>query len=403
MTIQLPTLKDAGNLRGKRVLLRLNLDLPVENGELRDTHRIDSADKTIRYLQEQGAKTLIIGHTGRDPKETLRPAFDYLKQSFPIQFADTPAGAKVEMASLAEGSFLLLENLRSFPGETKNDPAFAQELASLADMYVNEAFAVSHREHASIVGIPKLLPSFAGFVFAEEVENLSKAFSPEHPMLVILGGAKFETKTPLIEKFLDIADDIFVCGALANDIYCTRGYETGVSLTSACTISSRILESPKVHVPSDVIVRTASGNVAKPNPLDSVALGRPDSPGLARSAESGSREKGADAVGKEEKIVDAGSDALADLRVYVERAKFVLWNGPLGEYEAGFDQGTTALAQLLAECSAETIIGGGDSLAIVAKLGLLERFSFVSTSGGAMLEFLANETLPGIEALLKKK
>ncbi len=372
--MSLPFLKDVGNLRGKRVLLRLNLDLPVLNGALRDTHRIDSVKKTLGFLKEQKAKTFIVGHTGRNPKETLRPAFEYLKKTLPIEFAQTFEGAKKMLAELPDGKFILLENLRSFPGEMANDQEFAKELASLADLYVNEAFAVSHREHASIVGVPKLLPSYAGFVFAEEVEHLSKAFSPAHPALLILGGAKFETKTPLIERFLDIADNVYIGGALANDIYRARGYEVGVSLVSNCEIGPRLLENPKLHVPSDIIARTD---------LESV-------------------EKGADNVGKTEKIVDIGSGGIADLRVLVEKAAFVLWNGPLGEYEAGFDQGTIALAQELAECDAETIIGGGDSIAVVSKLGLLPRFSFVSTGGGAMLEFLANETLPGIEALLKR-
>ncbi len=370
MSPQLPLLKDI-DVRGKRVLLRLNLDLPVENGVPRDTYRIDSASKTLEFLRDQKAKTLIIGHVGRDPQESLRPVFEYLKKSFPVSFISTLEEAQQRIPSLEAGSFLLLENVRSFSGETKNDPTFAKELASLADLYVNEAFAVSHREHASIVGIPKLLPSYAGFVFADEVEHLSKAFSPEHPMLVVLGGAKFETKTPLIEKFLPIADDIYVCGALANDIYCARGYETGVSLVSECAISPKLLGNQKIRVPSDVIVRKLSGSF----------------------------EKNADAVEKGEKIVDAGRNALDDMRTLVENAKFVLWNGPLGEYEAGFEQGTIELAQMLAECDAETVIGGGDSLAVVSKLGLLERFSFVSTGGGAMLEFLANGTLPGISAL----
>lgn len=367
----LPSLKDAGDLRGKRVLLRLNLDLPVEGGVLQDTHRIDRARQTLDFLQAKGAKTIIISHIGRAPEETLRPIFEHLKKSIPLEFVTTLADAKERSQHMKEGTFLMLENLRGFAGETKNDAAFAQELASLGDIYVNEAFAVSHREHASIVGVPKLLPSYAGFVFREEVENLSKAFSPAHPALLILGGAKFETKTPLIERFLDIADNIYVCGALANDIYRARGYETGVSLVSNCTLSPRLLESPKVHIPQDVIVRAASGTI----------------------------EKGADSVEKSEKIVDAGSDALSDIRALVEKSAFVLWNGPLGEYESGFDAGTIALAQMLAECDAETIIGGGDSLAVLSKLGLMERFSFVSTGGGAMLEFLANETLPGIEAL----
>ncbi|KKW12886.1 MAG: Phosphoglycerate kinase [Parcubacteria group bacterium GW2011_GWA2_49_9] len=370
MSPHLPLLKDA-DVRGKRVLLRLNLDLPVENDILVDTYRIDSAGKTLAFLRDHKARTLIIGHVGRDPQESLRPIFEYLKKNFPVSFVSTLEEAKEAMASLQEGSFLLLENLRSFSGETKNAPVFTRELASLGDIYVNEAFAVSHREHTSIVGIPTLLPCYAGFVFADEVEHLSKAFSPEHPMLVVLGGAKFETKTPLIEKFLPIADDIYVCGALANDIYCARGYETGVSLVSECAISPRLLENQKMHVPSDVIARKLSGSFAK----------------------------NADAVERDEKIVDAGPNALDNIRALVEKAKFVLWNGPLGEYEAGFEQGTIELAQALAECDAETIIGGGDSLAVVSKLGLLERFSFVSTGGGAMLEFLANGTLPGIEAL----
>ena len=369
----LSTLKDTDNLKGKRVLLRLDLDAPVEAGKLRDAHRIESAKKSLIYLREQGAKTVIVGHLGRNPGESLAPVFEYLKTFIPVLFVKTLAEAQEKSASLGEGKFLLLENLRSFPGEVKNDPVFAKELASLGDLFVNEAFAVSHREHASIVGVPKLLPSFAGIVFAEEVRNLSKAFSPEHPALVILGGAKFETKTPLIERFLGIADDIYVCGALANDIYKARGYETGTSLVSSCEISPAIFENPKIHVPADVIARTASGSATK----------------------------GMDAVDKGEKIVDAGPNALDDIRALAGKAKFVLWNGPLGEYEAGFDAGTIALAQMLAECDAETIIGGGDSLAVVSKLGLLERFSFVSTGGGAMLEFLANETLPGIEALKK--
>src|SRR3989338_5460150 len=170
MSPHLPLLKDA-DVRGKRVLLRLNLDLPVENDILVDTYRIDSAGKTLAFLRDHKARTLIIGHVGRDPQESLRPIFEYLKKNFPVSFVSTLEEAKEAMASLQEGSFLLLENLRSFSGETKNAPVFTRELAALADVYVNEAFAVSHREHTSIVGIPTLLPCYAGFVFADEVEH----------------------------------------------------------------------------------------------------------------------------------------------------------------------------------------------------------------------------------------
>ncbi len=370
MSFKPPLLKDAA-VRGKRVLLRLDLDMPLVNGVLRDTYRIERALKTLQFLRAQGAKTLIVSHIGRNPTETLQPVYEYLKTLIPLRFVSTLSEAKKEMQNLHEGEFLLLENLRGFEGETENAPAFAKELAALGDIFVNEAFAVSHRSHASIVGVPRLLPHYVGFVFSEEVEQLSKAFSPAHPALVILGGAKFETKTPLVEKFLTIADTVFVCGALANDIYKARGYETGTSLVSLPLPPAFLRANPKLQVPVDVIARGAGG----------------------------SKNKSADTVFSDEKIVDAGTETLADLRALIERAKFVLWNGPLGEYESGFDAGTIALAEMLAESDAETIIGGGDLLAVVSKLGLLERFSFVSTGGGAMLEFLANGTLPGIEAL----
>ena len=370
----LPLLQDAGNLRGKRVLLRLDLDLSVENGVPRDTFRLERAGRTLRFLKERGARTLIIGHIGRKREETLQPVFEQVQRIVPAEFAATLVEAKAKMSNAQNGGFVMLENVRSFLGETENDPSFARELAALADVYVNEAFAVSRREHASIVGIPPLLKSFAGFTFTEEVEHLSRVFSPAHPALLVLGGAKFETKIPIIERFLTIADTIYIGGALANDIYRARGYEVGVSLVSDFTINQALLDNSKLHVPSDVIVHTASENI----------------------------EKSADNVGKTEKIVDAGSGALADVRALVGKAAFVIWNGPLGLYEEGFDAGTIALAQALAECDAETIIGGGDSIVVVSKLGLLPRFSFVSTGGGAMLEFLAKQTLPGIAALLKK-
>lgn len=372
--MNLPLLKDAGDLRGKRVFLAIDLNLPIQGGKVVDAYRVERSRKTLEFLEKSGARTLLVSHRTEEAA-SLHPVLDYLRTQYPVVFAKSLPEARSMLAQAADGSFVLLENIRKIGGEKekKNDAVFAKELASLVAMFVNEAFAVSHRKHASIVGVPKFLPSFAGFLFAEEVENLSKAFSPEHPALVILGGAKFETKMPLIKKFLEIADTVYVCGALANDVYKARGYEVGVSLVSDYTIEDSLLASPKLLVPSDVVVRAAGG----------------------------SKEKGSDAVERGEKIVDAGSDALADLRALVEKAKFVLWNGPLGEYEAGFEQGTVALAQELAECDAETIIGGGDSLAVVSKLGLLERFSFVSTGGGAMLEFLADGTLPGIEALLK--
>lgn len=369
--MNLPFLRDAGNLRGKRVLLRLDLNVPIQKGVVVNAYRIERVSKTLQFLKDARARTLIVSHLESAETKSLRPVFKFLSRSLPLIFAENMAEARKRLAEAEEGTFVLLENIRRWDGEKSNDPAFAKELASLADCYTNDAFAVSHRAHASIVGAPRLLKSFAGFLFEEEVENLSKAFSPPRPFLVILGGAKFETKLPFVKRFLEIADEIFVGGALANDIYKARGYEVGVSLVSGPQIESPILENPKLQAPVDVVV----------------------------NGKSGVREKAADNVTPGEKIVDAGENALGDLRALIEKSKFVLWNGPLGEYEAWFDAGTVALAQELAECDAETIIGGGDSLAVAGKLGLLERFSFVSTGGGAMLEFLANGTLLGIEAI----
>lgn len=370
----LPLLKDAPDLRGKHVLLRLDLNLPIEGGVVRDDFRMVRSLKTLEYLREHGARTLIVSHIESKESKTLRPVFNFISSKIPVQFAENLEEAESKISRAKEGTFVLLENIRRWPEEKSNDETFAQKLASLAEIYVNEAFSASHRAHASIVGVPRFLPHYAGFLFEEEVENLSRAFSPEHPALLILGGAKFETKMPLLTKFSRIMDTVFICGALANDFYKARGYEVGTSLVSAQVPSAALRANRKLQIPMKVVVQTAEG----------------------------SAEKAADTVSPDERIVDAGESALADLRALIEKAAFVLWNGPLGEYESGFVGGTEAVAQAIAESDAESIIGGGDSLAVVSKLGLLERFSFVSTGGGAMLEFLAHETLPGIEALQQK-
>jgi phosphoglycerate kinase len=292
--------------------------VPFENGQVRDDFRIKKSLPTLQYLQKAGAKVIIATH--------LEPAS-------PAGGSDT-ASVEPLRAYVPEG-MELLENLRQNPGEKTNDPKFAEELASKADVFVNEAFSASHREHASIVGVPKLLPSYAGLQFAEEVAQLSKAFNPPHPFLFILGGAKFETKLPLVEKFLTIADEIFIAGAIAKP----------ASLLP-------LVQNPKITLP-----------------LGDVAALDADDANIALM---------------QQKIVDKA---------------FVLWNGPLGKYEAGYTQGTLKLAQLLADSGKQIIVGGGDTLTAIKTLNLFEKFTFVSTAGGAMLDFLANETLPGIEAL----
>ena len=348
-------LRDAGALEGKRVFAVADLNVPLHDGRVVDDYRIARSKKTMDFLQEKGARTLLVSHR-TDESESLFPVYEVLKKQHNVIFAKTIEGAKIVLEQANNGTFVMLENIRQFSGEKENDEKFAKTLAGLADIYVNEAFSASHRAHASIVGVPRFLPHYAGFLFEEEVQNLSKAFSPAHPFLFILGGAKTETKLPILKKFLSIADTVFAGGVLANDIFKARGEPIGESRVSSTAFPDFLLHNPKLRVPRDVV-------------------------------RSGDR------------IVDAGEKTVAEIRTSARDAKLVVWNGPFGEYERGFTAGTEEVARALAESGAETIVGGGDTLAVVSKLGLLERFSVVSTAGGGMLQFLADGTLPGIEAL----
>jgi len=367
--MKLKSIKDA-SVSGKKVLVRVDFNIPIKDGEVADDFRIRKVLPTIEYLEANGAKTLLLSHI--ESTDTLLPVFEYLSPRFSIKFAKSLEEAESLLSSCDKGDFVLLENIRKFSGEKENAEAFSKDLADLGDIYINEAFSVSHRPHASIVGIPKFLPGYVGFLFESEVENLSKAFKPIHPFLFILGGAKFETKMPLVTKFLKKADKIFVGGALANDIYKAKGYEIGVSLVSEKEIDlSIVIKDKKIVIPPDVIVFDGKE----------------------------SAEKKADEVGLTEKIVDNGPESVSVLKKLADEAKFILWNGPLGNYENGFGKGTEDLVKIVSESKAVTIVGGGDTVAEISKLGLEDKFSFVSTGGGAMLDFLANETLPGIKAL----
>lgn len=364
------SLRELQNFHGKRVLVRVDFNVPVSDGKVVDAFRIAKSLPTIEYLREGGAKVMLIAHIESE-EGTLLPVFDYLRERMSIEFIKnfTDAAAGDLLTRLAPAEVALFENIRNFEGEKKNDENFAKQLASWADIYVNDAFSVSHRKHASIVGLPVLLPSYAGFLFEEEVKNLSTAFSPEHPFVFILGGAKFDTKLPLVEKFLKLADTVYIGGALANDIFKIRGNEIGTSLVSEKAVDLlSISNNPKTFVPVDVRVENKI---------------------VKKLSE----------VTKDDKILDAGPETTKLFAEKLKGAKLVLWNGPLGQYEDGFTNETEALAKLISESGARSIVGGGDTLAAIATLGLSEKFSFLSSGGGAMLDFLANGTLPGIEAL----
>lgn len=371
MSADVKTIQDLLPVSGKRVLVRVDLNVPIVGGEVRDDFRIQWTLPTISALRAGGARVTLVSHR-ESPEDSLALLVPHLEKCFPVSFAGGIAAARAKAEGSGNGSVILLENLRHFAGETQNDPAFARELSSLGDFFVNEAFSVSHRPHASIVGVPKLLPSFAGTLFAEEVSELTAARTPRSPSLVVLGGAKFDTKLPLIERFLEVADRVFVGGALANDIFRARGLQVGKSRVSKnFSLPPRIVSHEKLVVPTDVVV--SEHREKKTVTPDNIA---PDA--IAR---------------------DAGPQTMGVLRELISNAASVLWNGPLGYYEDGFTEGTEALARLLAETSARTVVGGADTLAAIQKLGVIEKYSFVSTGGGAMLEFLAKGTLPGIEAL----
>lgn len=365
---------EAGSLKGKYVLLRASLNIPLDNGEVRNAFRINRALPTLRYLHEQGARTIILSHLGRKPEETLKPVFSVLEKHVPIHWGGSVSDAEFVSRRdlLADGELLLAENLRQDEREESNDAAFVEYLASLGEVYVNDAFAEAHREHASTYGLATKLPAYAGLTLMEEVAELSKVMEPESPSLFLLGGAKFETKMPLVEKYLEVYDQVFIAGALMNDIFKAKGFEVGESLVSDVSlVGADFLNSKKLLLPIDVIVDGPNGRAVK----------TPDT------------------VLPEERIMDVGPMTIDMLVTYIEKAKTILWNGPFGAYEMGYTQSTEETAKNVAHAKAFSVIGGGDTVAAIEKLQLNDQFGFVSIGGGAMLSFLEEGTTSVIEQL----
>lgn len=366
----------ADEFKGKRVLLRLDLNVPLILDEVRSDYRIKTALPTINFLRTCGARVIIISHLGKGREgETLRPVADYLSRLMPLLFLDRVRDEEnqVAISHMQDGDVALLENLRFDPGEFTNDDAFSAYLASLGDYYVNDAFSTAHRPHASIIGVPKFLPSFAGMRLAEEAAELSRVFTPEHPFLFILGGRKIATKFPLIEKLAAQADHVFVGGILANDFLRAKGQNIGASPFDKDMIDqvAALTTSERIILPSDLVV-TSNGS--------------------ARSVD-------VHKVLDDDVIVDIGQETIAALDQVIGEAKLIVWSGPLGYYEGGNIDASRELLERILGSRAYAIVGGGDTVALVESLGGTERFGFVSTGGGAMIEYIANETLPGLEAL----
>lgn len=371
----LPSLVQLGDVRGKRVLLRISVNVPVVNGHIENAFRIQNALPTIRTLSKKGARVILLGHIGRDVTETLRPVYDAIAAEMPLKAFLPLEGEKTRTAieSLEAGEVVMLENVRQHPGEETNDTAFAEVLASYGDVYINDAFSDSHRAHASLVGIPEILPSYFGDTFITEYQALTAAMEPKAPSLLILGGAKFETKLPLIEKYLHIYDHIFITGALANDFFKAKGYEVGTSLISDRDFALKaLLQHKKILLPLDVTVQGKAG----------VRLTTPD------------------AVRTDESMLDVGPETMAMLTPYIKQAKTILWNGPLGNYERGFAKYTEECATLVAKSSAFSVVGGGDTIATIEASGMSREFGFLSTAGGAMLVFLESGSLPAIDVVV---
>ncbi len=368
-------IKQIKNIKGKRVLLRVDFNVPVENGVVQDDFRIKKALPTIKYLKQKGAKIILITHLGKGG-DTLLPVANALGKLIKSKFVPNILGqeAQVALEGMKNGDIVLLENLRNDKGEKNSDNFFASSLAKFGDIYVNESFPVDHRADASIVLLPKILPRYAGLQLEEEIKQLTKAFKkPKRPFVFILGGAKFSTKMPLIQKYLKLADHVFIGGALLNDFLKAKGYEVGRSLVDdqKSALLEEILNNKKIILPTDVVVKVG---------------------GVTMNRRS-------DGVNSDEVIIDVGPDSIKSLAPIIKKAKFILWNGPLGRYEDGGDEATKKLLKLVASSKATSIVGGGDTVALVSKMKMEKRFSFVSTGGGATLDFLANGTLPGVKAL----
>lgn len=365
-------------IKNKRVLIRVDFNVPIKNKKVADLRRIEASYGTIDMILKKGATPILLAHLG-EGSESLRPIATVLSKRYNIVFIDrdiTDKQTHAIVAQVPKGTVILFENIRRYEGEEKNDKSFAKVLASYGDVYVNDAFSVSHRKHASIVGVPKILTAYAGMQLQAEVTALSSVVkNPKHPFLFILGGAKFSTKIPLLKRFAESADNIVIGGAILNNFYKTAGFPVGKSVVEEGYDKAikPLLGNPKLLLPIDVIViRGTKKRAVTP-----------------------------DEVEKDDVIVDIGPQSIALIAKKIEKARLVVWNGPTGWYEKGFTKGTIALAQAIVGSKATAVIGGGDTGAALEKIltDTTSKRIFVSTGGGATLDYLANGTLPGIEAL----
>lgn len=376
----------------QRVLIRTDYNVPLQNGKVQDGTRIRESLPTLQFLLDQGARLIVMSHLGR-PKGSvnlelrMNPVAEELSRQLgkPVRKLEDCIGPSVQAAvmEMKAGEVLMLENLRFHPEEEANDPGFAQALASLADSYVSDAFGTVHRAHASTVGVAQLLPAFAGFLVEKEVRVLAKLLeAPEHPVCLIAGGAKVDTKIGILEKFLPIADTFILGGALANTFLKAQGHEIGESL----------YEPEKLTVAQQFLAAAAQKRVLLP--VDAVCATEVKADAPAQNLELAS-------VHDSLKILDIGAQTIQRYVEAIQSAQTIIWNGPMGLYEMdAFSKGTQALADAIAQAPAYSVLGGGDTIDAIHHFGFSEKdFTHLSTGGGAMLEFLEGKGLPGLDVL----
>jgi phosphoglycerate kinase len=376
----LRTLDDLGDLSGKRVFVRVDFNVPLNDGTIGDDARIRAALPTLEELRRRGARLLLAAHLGRpkdrEPELSLAPVAARLSELLGI---DVPLAADLD--HVPDGDVVMLENVRYEPGETKDDPELAQRYAALADAYVNDAFGAAHRAHASTHAIAKLLPSAAGLLLQREVETLQGILAdPQRPLVAIVGGAKVTDKIGVLEAFLDTADTILIGGAMCFPFFKAQGHAVGASLCEEEGLepARRILErgGDKIQLPVDLVCGESFSADTPVTPVDGV-----DVPDALMGLDVGPRTAQAAA----EVVLDAGT---------------VFWNGPMGAFELEpFAAGTRAVAEAVAKASGTTVVGGGDSAAALRQFGLEDEVSHLSTGGGASLELIEGKTLPGVEVL----
>ncbi|HAG09204.1 MAG TPA: phosphoglycerate kinase [Desulfotomaculum sp.] len=378
---------------GERVLVRVDFNVPLENGKITDDTRIKETLPTIRYLRENKAKVILISHLGRpkgkiNEKYRLTPVAQRLQEllGVPVIKIDDCLGDKPAAAvkAMQPGEVILLENVRFYPEEEKNDPAFAQKLSLLADIFVNDAFGTAHRAHASTEGVAHFLPAVMGFLMEKEVKMLTKILTaPEHPFMAILGGAKVSDKIGVVKNLLGKVDGLLLGGGLANTFLKAQGYSVGKSP----------VEEDKIKTAEEIIDLAKSRGVKITLPVDVVIVSEGEETDKIKIVK-------VDEIPAEGKIFDLGPESIRAFKVALQGAKTIFWNGPLGVFEQkAFAEGTLAIAKAMAEYNLTSVVGGGDTLAAMYKAGVAQKITHLSTGGGASLEFLEGKVLPGLAAL----